>query len=147
MFDPNAFLSATLTEPTTKREPLPIGDYVAVIEKLEAKSWAKEGREGVYLETFLGLQIPPDLQQSAGLSASFTLKTTIFLDITEQGNLDTSKGKNRALGMYREALDMNKTGDTFSPNAMVGRTILAKLGHKVSDKGIFEEITGVAKLA
>ncbi len=148
LFDPESFLKATLTEPTVKRDPLPVGDYVALIEKIDAKSWSKEGKSGVFLEVALNLQIPPDTQALLKITeSSLKSKDSIFLDINSQGNLDTSPDKNKKLGMYRNAVDMNKVGDTFSPEAMLGRTILVKIAHRVTDIGIFENVAGVAKLA
>ena len=58
-----------------------------------------------------------------------------------QGTLDTAPGKNRRLRIYREACDMNKAGDVFSPRKLQGQLIKVKIGWKtLEDKTIVEEV-------
>lgn len=147
IFDPSTFLEATLTEPTTKRPPLPIGDYTAVIKAIDPKSGEKDGRAWARFDITLSLEVPAHVQTDLGLSNStLDLKHTVFLDITPQGGLDNGPGKNRQIGFYRDALDMNKTGDVFSPKNMIGKPLLAKVSHDLKGDAVYEKISGVTKL-
>lgn len=149
IFDPNALLDATLSEPTLKRPPLPIGDYTAVIGDITAAEWqskADPSKRGVKWNVALTLQVPQDVKESMGIDVN-ELKLThgVMLDLTATGALDNSIGKNRGLRQYREALDMNKPGDSFSARRMTGQVVLVKIKHGEYNGEPTEEIGGVAK--
>lgn len=148
-FDPQAYLDAQITEPTVKRPPLPVGDYMAIIEDVKSRTWqgkADPTKSGIAFDIPLVLEIPADVQTQLGLTTS-TLKFTdsVMVDLTEGGMIDNGVGKNRRLRTYREACDMNKAGDIFSPRKMIGQTILVKIKHDLWEGEIVEKIAGVAK--
>lgn len=148
-FDPQAFLDATLTEPTEKRPPLPVGDYIAQIGEVSARAW--QGRtdptkSGIAWDIPLEIQVPPDVQSALKLSqAVIKLKDSLMLDLTESGTIDNAPGKNRRLRAYREALDMNKPGDTFSARRMNGGIVKVKISHELYEGQPVERIDGVIK--
>lgn len=148
-FDPAMFLDTTLTEPTEKRDPLPIGDYKAVIGSLNPpRAWVGKSdpsKSGYALDVPLVVDVPAELQAAQGLPPTLTLKDSIMLDLTEQGHLDNSKGKNRQLRNYREALDMNKPGDSFSFRRLEGQVITVKVGHEIYQDAPVERVVGVAR--
>lgn len=147
-FSPEAFLDATITEPTVKRPPLPVEfDYTAVIGQITSREWtgkADPTKSGIALDIPLTLEIPAEVQASLGLSMStIQMKDSIMLDLTPNGMIDNSPGKNRRLRVYREALDMNKPGDVFSPRKMEGQAVKVKIVHKMWEGEIVENVGGV----
>ena len=67
----------------------------------------------------------------------------VFLDLTPQGTLDNSKGKNRQQRVYREATGMNKPGEPFSWSMLQGRTVKVKLTHELYNGEIVERISNI----
>lgn len=148
-FDPNTFLSATMTEALEKRPPLPEGDYTAVLG--EPKVRVSQGKKDptksyTFLDIPHTVEVPADVQASLQLPATITLTDSMILDITESGMLDVAPGRNGGLRRYREALDMNKPGEPFSIQAMNGRPIRTKVKHELYNEQIQERVGGIAKL-
>jgi hypothetical protein len=124
-FDPDMFMNTQTTDANdTKFVPVPEGEFDAVIEAITPKTagdkpvldvkWAIND-EGVKVAT--GLPNP-------------SARQTIWLDLTEQGGLDSSKGKNIGLGKLREALGQNTPGQSWSPGMLIGRVARIKIGHR-----------------
>lgn len=149
IFDPNALLDATLDTPTEKRPPLPVGDYTAIVGEVTAAQWQSSkdvSKSGVKWNVPLTIQIPADVKESLGLSVdTITLTDSIMLDLTPQGALDNSVGKNSRLRMYREALDLNKPGDVFSARKMQGQVILIRIEHREYNGQLMENVGKVAR--
>lgn len=149
IFDPTTYLDATLETPTEKRPPLPVGDYTAVIGEVTARAW--QGRKdpsksGIAWDVPLTLEIPADIQASLGLPvATLQLTDSVMLDLTDGGLIDNGPGRNRRLRMYREAVDLNKAGDTFSARLMQGKVVKVKLYHEEWEGSLQERVAGVAK--
>lgn len=153
-FDPNVFLDAQTTEVNEKRPPLPAenpatedGLYLAVIGEIKTASGQIEkgeraGQPWVSMLVPLRIQVPSEVQ-ALGISPELTLTDRVFLDLTPQGALDNSKGKNRQQRVYREACDMNKPGEPFAWRMLQGRTVKVKLTHELYDGNIQERIAGV----
>lgn len=153
-FDPNVFLDAQTTEVNEKRPPLPAenpatedGLYLAVIGEIKTASGQIEkgeraGQPWVSMLVPLRIQVPSEVQ-ALGISPELTLTDRVFLDLTPQGALDNSKGKNRQQRIYREACDMNKPGEPFAWRMLQGRTVKVKLTHELYDGNIQERIAGV----
>ena len=57
----------------------------------------------------------------------------IWLDLNDSGHIDLSPGKNRQLGLVREALGQN-TGKPWSPNMMLGQVGTIKVKHSPNAK-------------
>lgn len=150
LFDPASYLDATLTEPSEKRPPLPEGDYTAIINDVKSRTWT--GRKdptktGIAWDVVLILQVPAEIQAAAGLTAdTLTLTDSIMLNLTPQKTIDNSKGANRHLRAYREAVNLNKSGDTFSARALIGQTVLVKIAHDMYEGSPVERVKGVAKI-
>lgn len=147
-FDPMIFLDTTLTEPTEKRDVLPAGDYTAVIGEVTSRTWqgkADPTKSGVAFDVPLTIDVPAELQAEKGLPPTITLKDSIMLDLTPSGSIDQAKGKNRGLRIYRDALDMNKPGDTFSPRKMQGQVVTVKITHEIYQDAPVERVSGVAR--
>lgn len=150
-FDPALFLDATISEPSVRRPPLPAGrEIIGVIGEVKSRSW--RGREdptksGISIDVPVKLDLTPhpDLIQLLGGITELTLTDGIMLDTTPQGGIDMAPGKNPKIRRYREALDMNKPGDVWSPRMMQGRMIKVKIGHRIVDRETYDQIEGVVK--
>ncbi len=152
VFDAAMFLDAVMDQPLERRDPLPTTeDYRAVIGEVVAHRWTSQKEDakvkgGVRLEIPLILDLPQELVERLGYSTTtFTIKDSVMLDLTEGGGIDHGKGKNNQLRAYREALDMNRAGENFSPRAMQGRVVLVKLKHEMYNGAPVEKIAGIAK--
>lgn len=144
-FDPNLLLSAQTTEANEKRDPLPAenpadpsGFYVATIAKVTPKSGTiskgdRTGQPWAAVNVQLKIDVPQQLQDAMGMPEAITLTDSCFLDLTPQGSIDNTKGKNRRQRQYREALGMNVAGETWSWERAVGRPLKVKVNHKVSE--------------
>ncbi len=148
-FDPASFLDATITEPTVKRPPLPVGDYTAVIGEVTARAWqgkADPSKSGIAWDVPLTLEVPAEIQADLGMTqATITLKDSIMIDLTAGGTIDNGIAKNGGLRRYREACDLNKPGDSFSARAMTGRVVKVKITHEIYQDAPVERVAGVTR--
>jgi len=154
VFDPNQFLDAQVTEVNEKRPPIPTenpasddGLYLAVIGEIKTASGAigkgeRTGQPWVSMLVPLRIQVPAEVQAS-GIPPELTLTDRVFLDLTPQGAMDNSKGKNRQQRSYREACDMNKPGEPFAWRMLQGRTVKVRVTHELYEGAIQERIAGV----
>lgn len=154
-FDPNSFLDATLSEPTERRDPLPVENpattdkmYTALVGEIKARAW--QGREdptksGIAWDVPLEVQVPSQLQQEKGLPPTITVRDSIMLDLTPGGTIDNAKGKNNRLRMYRDAVDLNKPGDKFSARLMQSKVVKIKINHEVYQGNPQERVGAVMK--
>jgi len=153
-FDPNVFLHAQTTESNEKRPPLPAENpgaedalYTAVIGEIKTATGMIEkgdraGQPWVSMLVPLRIQVPPEVQ-AIGLSPELTLTDRVFLDLTPQGALDNSKGKNRAQRVYREACGMNKPGEPFAWAMLQSKMVKVKLTHELYNGEIVERVSGI----
>lgn len=156
-FDPSLFLNATLNEPTERRDPVPVDNpeapdklYTARIDEVEFRPWDSKKpdakvKSGMSMDVTLKLQLPPGLQSRLGLGAEFTLYDSVMLDLTPQGTLDNAKGRNNGLRAYREAVDLNKVGDSFAPSKLAGRVVKVRLKHEVWNNAPQERVAGILR--
>ena len=152
--DPQAFLDAQTTEANEKRPTIPAenpedpnGLYTAVIGEVKTDSGVigkgdNAGNPWISMVIPLKLQLPSKIQ-ALGLPAEFQLTDRVFLDLTPQGGLDNSKGKNRGQRNYREATGMNKAGETFAWRMVTGKVVKVKLAHELYNGNIVEKVSTV----
>lgn len=150
-FDPAVFLDATTTEVNEKRDPIPTenpdaadGMYIALIGEITTQDGTigkgdRTGQPWVSMVIPLKLQLGPQCQ-AKGLPAEFQLTDRAFLDLTPQGRLDNSKGKNRGQRVYRDATGMNKPGEPFAWRMLTGRTVKVKVAHELYEGNIVEKV-------
>lgn len=150
-FDPNAFLNLTITEAnSTQSVPVPVGEYTAVIEKVEPRTWQSRddaSKSGVALDVFYSID---DSNVKALLGRDkITVKQGIMLDLTDGGGLDMGKGRNISLGRLRDATGLNVPGQPFSFAQLPGRAVRVRVKHRDGKNPgeIYSEVEGVAKLA
>ena len=76
--------------------------------------------------------------QGLGIPAEMTLTDRAFLDLTPQGGIDNSKGKNRAQRAYRDATGTNKAGEPFAWRMLQGKVVKVRVAHEVYNGNIQE---------
>jgi len=149
-FNPDTFLDATLTDPTEKRPPLPVGDYTAILGAVTARQWqgkADPTKSGIAWDIPVTIDVPAEIQAELKMDQStLNLKDSIMIDLTANGTIDNGPGKNRRLRAYREATDMNKPGDVFSARKMEGKIVKVKITHDLWEGQPIEKISGVVAL-
>lgn len=154
-FDPNLFLSAQQTE-VNERRPLiptenpasPDGLYTAVIGDIKTDSGTiskgdRTGQPWLSIIVPLKLEVPQQLQDSLGLPPQLQLTDRVFIDLTPDGRgIDNGKGRNLHQKAYRDALDMNKAGESFSWLMTQGRPVKVRVTHvqNQNDTNFHEEI-------
>lgn len=120
VFNPDTFMDSTITEPnSTKVEAVPPGEYRATIDetiKPPRSVTGKDGTEYIFFEVMWNID-DQGLKDKLGRD-KLQVRQSIRLDITDDGALDTGKGKNVGLGRLREALGMND--GPFNPRALAG---------------------------
>lgn len=147
-FDPASFLDATISEPTTKRNPLPAGqDFVGTIGEPKSRTW--QGKKDP-TQSGVVIDVPIEVDMSAYPNVKVgatkvTLVDGIMLNLTDDGAIDNSPGKNGKLRRYREALGMNEAGTPFSFRAIQGRQIRVKIKHEVYEGETYDRVDSVAK--
>lgn len=153
-FDPNVFLDAQQTEVNEKRPPLPTenpedenGLYLAVIGEIKADSGTigkgeRVGQPWVSMVIPLRVQVPAAVQ-ALGLPPELTLIDRAFLDLTPNGSIDNSKGKNRQQRAYRDATGTNVPGEAFAWRMLQGRTVKVKIAHEMYEGAIQEKVAMV----
>lgn len=145
IFDPQAFLDITVTDANVKRPPINEGDYQATIGEVKAASGAREdGTTWLQMLVPLEISVPPDQQGRLGTD-KIILTDRVFIDLTDQGLMDNSVGRNRGQRQYRDATDTNKAGEPFSWRMLQGRVVKVKIKHDLYEGDIQERPFGIAK--
>jgi len=154
VFDPTAFLDAQTTEVNEKRPTIPAdnpedpnGLYTAMIGEIKTDSGTiskgdNAGNPWISMVIPLKLQLPAAVQ-AIGLPAEFQLTDRVFLDLTPQGAMDNSKGKNRGQRVYREATGMNKPGEVFAWRMLQGKVVKVKITHELYNGNIVEKVANI----
>lgn len=110
-FDPAAFEAVSNETLSTSVTPIPAGEHNAQIEdyKFSPGTSKKDGKSYMALDiTYRFFDDNGALAALLGREAKLT--KSIFLDVSPQGGLDMTKGKNISLGKIREALNQNIPG-------------------------------------
>lgn len=132
MFNPDLFLDQTTTEANdTKFTPVPVAEYVAIIDEVKARQFADKNDS---TKTYTSLDVKwliDDENVKALLGRDkVTVQQSVFLDITESGGLALGKGQNIALGKLREAVGLNNPGQAFAPSMLNGRMAKIAVTHR-----------------
>ena len=77
-----------------------------------------------------------------------TVRQSVFLDLTPNGKLDMSKGKNIGLGKLREALGLNDPNKPFSFADLPGRAAIVTVEHTPGKEpgDVYANVSKVGKL-
>ena len=151
IFDPDMLLNEQFAEAnSTTRMPVPEGEYVGMVKDIKVR--VVNSKDGT--RSFPVVDITWDLDDQNLREAmdrkEVTCRQGIMLDVTANGGLDMSKGKNVSLGRLREALNMNTPGQSFSFAMLPGAgpaTVSVKHRHADNDPEIvYDEVKAVAKI-
>lgn len=147
MFDPKQFLEQAVSGANdTKIVPVPVGEYTAIVDSVEARPWQSKNdssKAGMALDLKWSID---DMKVREFLGRdTVTVKQGIMLDFTDAGQLDMGKGKNIGLGRVREAVGLNDASVPFAPSMLIGRIAKVKVEHRIDGENIFAEIKQVAK--
>ena len=154
VFNPEVFLDAQQEEVNEKRALIPVDNpdsddhlYVAVIGEIRTDS-GTIGKDDNIGKPWVSMVIPLKLQfgaevQALGLPAEFQLTDRCFLDLTPEGGLDNSKGKNNKQRIYREATGLNVPGETFAWRMMTGQVVKVKLVHESYNDNFVEKVNQI----
>lgn len=149
MFNPDQFLDMQISESNdTKLVPVPVGEYVAVVEEVKCRQWQSKkdpSMSGLTLDLTWSLD-DPAVKELLGRD-KVTVKQGIMLDITESGGLDMGKGRNIGLGRLREAFSLNTPGQPFSFSMLNGRVAKVAVSHRIDGENLYAEVKNVAKMA
>ena len=144
-FDLDSFMNATAPEGTTKIEPIPGGEYKAVISKVEPREVSSARGKSIVLDVTFDI-MDPTLKDKIGREKA-SIREGFFLDMA--GNkLDMAKGKNVRLNRLRAAVDQNKEG--WKPSQLNGATLTVTVGlrpDKNSPDVVYNQITSFGKFA
>lgn len=119
---------------TTRITP-PDGEDVATIVKIDkARSVEiKKGKNAGKTIVIADIHYRLHNWREEGFDEMPTIKSGIFVDVTADGKLDLSKGKNRQLGLILEAAGLND--GKSRPADLFGATVLIKYKTTEDDKG------------
>lgn len=146
-FDPTTFLDATITGAnSTSQEPVPEGEYQAMIEKIDVKSWASKDGTSAGLKLELVWEIMDDAVKAVLDRTKVTSRQSIMLDLNDDGSIAMGKGKNANVGRLREAVNLNDPKKPFSWGMLVGQMAKVGVKHRVYNDDIFDEVKAVARI-
>lgn len=152
MFDVQGLLDQQVEgEMSTVAVPVPEGEFVAVITKIDARQWqSKDGtKSGVSLDVSWEIQDDGSVQAITGREKNI-VRQSVGLDFTESNQLDMGRGRNISLGRLREAVGLNSPGKPFSFNQLPGQLAKIVVKHRAADDGtdtVYAEVKAVAKAA
>ena len=134
-FDPDSFLDSTVNSNLSTQPKLcDQGEHEAVIEKVTAET-TPSGR------VTLKVHWRPDGWPG------FPIRQTVWLDLDDNGKIDSTEGANYQLGRLLEAVgQLGKKG--WKPNDLVGGRALVMVDHVPSKDGtaIYDNVTRVSAL-
>ncbi len=119
---------------------VPEGEYLAQIEPdgigLADFTYTKGEREGQkgYRMTvkWRCLDENGDVEKQIGRPPVLT--QSIMLDLTDEGGLDMSEGRNVSLGRLRDAVNQNENGKPWQPAMLIGQMAKILVKHSINQK-------------
>lgn len=146
-FDPENFLHMEIEDSNaTEIVPPDEGVYEAIVDNINARQFTNKNEEiSTVLEIDWELMDPDGSQQEKTGRDKITARQGIFLDLTEDGRIDTSEGRNVQLGRLREALGMNEGRFSFAD--LKGQQAKVLVQHRTTDNGTFPDVKKVASMS
>lgn len=146
MFDANSFINTPVGGANaTRRDPLPPGETIGMITKVDIVDGEKNGRKWYKLNATIDLTDPSYLAQANRDKASITYG--IMLDMTDAGTIAMGPNTNVRLGKLREATGTNEVGRSLGD--MVGRPVRVQIAHRADDNDpavVYDDVKGVARM-
>lgn len=155
LFSPETFLDATTTEESIKRPPMPAGrDFVSTLKNIKSRTWQGKKdptKSGIVIDVTheFDLNAYPEVKAQLGGLEKVLITDGIMLDLTENGAIDYSPGKNGKLRLYRDATGLNQAGQPFSIRMFEGRNVRTRIKHVPSETvagEVYDNIETVGKV-
>ena len=148
-FDPATFLDHTTDAAnSTTFTPVPEGEYTAMIDGDPVmRQWTSKDGTKTGLAMDLNWLIDDASVKEKLQRDKVTVRQGIMLDLTDDGNLDTGKGRNITLGRLRDAVGLNEPGRPFSPRMLAGKVAKVAVKHRMADDQVYAEVKAVTRMA
>lgn len=148
MIDAQALLDSSITgSNSTSLAPIPVGEYVAIIEDVEIKPW--QGRQDPTRsgqKLICKLMIDDEAVRTELGRDKVTAVYEIMLDLNDSGTgLDMGKGKNVQLGRLREAVGLNDPSQPFGFRMLTGRPLRVQIEHEMYENEPRSRVKRVTK--
>jgi len=148
-FDPEQFKNAEFDVGeglSTEIIPPDEGVYSATIYNWNvAGGTSQKGNDWVRLDITYSLDDPDGSQKEKTGREYITARQGVFLDLTDGGALDFSKGRNIQLGQVLNATDLN--GGQFTFAMLEGKPVQVLVRHRETENGTMAEVRKVAHQA
>ena len=143
-FDPDLFMQQeTELELETDFTPIPEGEYQAVIKSLTTNV---VGANNTPVLNVMWIIDDQEVRDFTGMPEP-TCRQSVWLDVNDNGALESGANKNVGLGRLRDALGQND-GKPWSPSMMEGQVAMVQIKHTPAKDGsgnIFSNVVQVAK--
>lgn len=127
-FDAETFLNVeTDAAIDTKIIPIPMGEHLSQIEAVKPKKVTTKDGERIVLDVIWSIT-SEEAKKATGIDKP-TVRQGVFIDLNDNGAIDMTKGKNRQLGLIREATGQNKDGKPWKPSDLVGQMATLVITH------------------
>lgn len=148
MFDASEFLNQSVEGSLdTRIEPLPSGDYRAVIDDVDAKQGESDNGPWTLL-LVKWLITDEEKLAEANREGKVYVNQSMMLDLTDDGKLDTSEQKNVRLGRLRDSLGQND-GSPWSFGMLQGQAAVLRIEPRPDKKDpetIYNDVKAVTAL-
>lgn len=142
VFNADSFLQSTITAVNaTSRPPIPAGEYNGIIKSVAIRT----PKTSVILD--INWIVDDESVRKATGVAEPVVRQSIFLDINEQGQLDTSETANLQLGRLRAAVGQN-TSAAWAPSRLEGAMAKISVTQRPNDNDpsiIYNDVKSVTK--
>ncbi len=145
LFDPETYLEATTTEKGSTEVLLPPerDDYTTQIEEVTARVVSTKNGDRLIFDVLHRI-VSPDISDIVRRDESF-VRQSIWVDLTEDGNLDMRPGANVALNRLRAAVGQNTAGKPWSPKDLIGQVVpRVRVAHRRDGDRTFADVVAVA---
>lgn len=138
MLNTEEFLGMSVNSATSTRVILiPEGEYTGVVDNdgigladFTYRQGDRAGQKGYRMTVKWLIDDPAgDLERQIGRKPVIT--QSIMLDLTSEGGLDMSEGKNVQLGRLREAVGQNEDGKPWQPAMLIGSVAKLLVKHRI----------------
>lgn len=147
-FNPDQFMqTAVVGAMSTEIIPIPEGEFNGIIRKVEARVVGKD-KDRAVMDVFFEVD-DEEVRKITGMQKP-QIRQTVWLDITENGTLDSAEGKNVGLGRLREAVRQNDDSREWTPPMLIDQVAKIMVKHSMGEGEnagrIYANVVGVAEL-
>lgn len=109
-------------------------EYPAIIEGPWGEATKIRFEKGYVILDIQWRPSSPELQAKLGVERLPMVRQSVFLDVTASGGLDQGPFKNGDLNRLREAVGLNKDGQKWSFQDLIGKPAKIKVVHRPNEK-------------